>query len=310
MGFIDWLRREPEEEKRKPPGQILPQQILWLNDAPLFIDEKQVEAFYDAILQPDFEEISRNFSESIQRETTFEGGFTLGAALPWLVKAEGTGKAGRGKSEGEGEESTWNRVRNPYRHLLALTLQYATEKQLRPRLILAGKDGCVDAKGKPVDLGDKDLLDGPRPLVMLDLQPGTKFLPLALELTNGKVVPLYKELTSRLRHPQGESLPDYPHGPGLEAEQARYWKWFEEAFDKQVALEVVEEAVEAAPIAWIAYRFPFEGKFPHLHLIGRGKYETGVFAYQLISRGFEHGIRIVGTLKSEPDVNVLAIFER
>jgi hypothetical protein len=29
-----------------------------------------------------------------------------------------------------------------------------------------------------------------------------------------------------------------------------------------------------------------------------------------MDRGFKHGLRVVGTLKSEPDLNVLGIFER
>jgi hypothetical protein len=48
----------------------------------------------------------------------------------------------------------------------------------------------------------------------------------------------------------------------------------------------------------------------HLHIAARGRYETGAFGYNFITRGFKHGLRIVGTLKSEPDLNVLAIFER
>ena len=42
----------------------------------------------------------------------------------------------------------------------------------------------------------------------------------------------------------------------------------------------------------------------------RGDYATGIFAYNFINRGLKHGLRLVGTLKSEPDLNVLAIFER
>ena len=305
MGLFD-RKDEKKAEERK-----LPDEILWLNDAPLFIDEKQVEAFYDAILQPDFEEISRNFSDSINRETTFEGGITLGAALPWFVKSEGSAKAARTKSKGEERGSTWNKVSNPHRHLLALALQYATQESLRERLILVGGSGCADATGKAVDLSDPGLAQSsPRAMIMLDLQPGTQFIPLALELKEGKVVRLYEDLATRFTHPEGKALPPYPHGLGREAEQAAYWTWFVEAFDKQVALEVVEDAVEQGSIAWIAYRFPFGGKFPHLTVTGRGAYETGVFAYQMISRGYEHGLRIVGTLKAEPDVNVLAMFER
>lgn len=63
---------------------------------------------------------------------------------------------------------------------------------------------------------------------------------------------------------------------------------------------------------WIDYRVPLGPGMPylHLHISGRGQYHTGTFAYQLVKRGFKHGLRIVGTMKSEPAMNVLAIFER
>jgi hypothetical protein len=70
---------------------------------------------------------------------------------------------------------------------------------------------------------------------------------------------------------------------------------------------------EGQKIAWIAFRVPLAGNagpFMHLHIAARGKYDTGVFGYNFIRRGHKHGLRIVGTLKSEPDLNVLAIFER
>ncbi len=35
------------------------------------------------------------------------------------------------------------------------------------------------------------------------------------------------------------------------------------------------------------------------------RHDTGVFAYNFVPRGFNYGLRIVGTLKSGPDVNVL-----
>ncbi len=63
---------------------------------------------------------------------------------------------------------------------------------------------------------------------------------------------------------------------------------------------------------WIDYRVPVtpDGTTVHLHVCGREQYDTGTFAYNLIKRGYKHGLRLVGTLKSEPDVNVLAIFDR
>ena len=65
-------------------------------------------------------------------------------------------------------------------------------------------------------------------------------------------------------------------------------------------------------ISWIDYRVPLteEGDTLHLHACPADKYNTGDFAYNLVKRGFKHGLRLVGTLKSEPDMNVLAIYER
>lgn len=79
------------------------------------------------------------------------------------------------------------------------------------------------------------------------------------------------------------------------------------------ALRIVEEAADKDRIEWIAFRVPVgrpDAPFLHLHISARGQYDTATFAYNFISRGFKHGVRLVGTLKSEPDMNVLAIFER
>jgi hypothetical protein len=45
-------------------------------------------------------------------------------------------------------------------------------------------------------------------------------------------------------------------------------------------------------------------------MVPAATYDTGTFAYNFIKRGYKHGIRLVGTLKSEPDMNVLAIYEK
>jgi hypothetical protein len=47
-----------------------------------------------------------------------------------------------------------------------------------------------------------------------------------------------------------------------------------------------------------------------MHVQGRGEFATGTFAYNLVKRGFRHGLRVVGTMKSEPGMNALAIFEK
>lgn len=315
-------RRKAEKPEAEPsragaasgsPGEPLPSQLLWLADAPLFIDARQVEAFYDAVLQPDYEEIGKSFGRSVSSETTFGGDLTLGTMFSPLVKGEAGLSAGHKRGKAQESGSTWNRVANPYRHLLALVLRYATETSLHSRLVIADPAACVDAAGATVDLGDAEYLrQGPRAMIMLELGPGTKFVPAALELTDGSVRPIYKELAKRLEGGASRPLPPYRSGADPESVQARhaYWSWFVEFYDRQKALEVVEEAVKDGPIAWIAYRILLHGQFMHLHLAGRGNYDTGVFGYQLLARGERHGLRIVGTLKSEPDINVLAVFER
>ena len=52
------------------------------------------------------------------------------------------------------------------------------------------------------------------------------------------------------------------------------------------------------------------GETLHLHAVARGEYDTGIFAYNLISRGLRFGLRIVGSLKSQLALNALAIYEK
>ena len=47
----------------------------------------------------------------------------------------------------------------------------------------------------------------------------------------------------------------------------------------------------------------------YLDVSARGDYDTGVFAYKFIRRGERYGLRIVGSLKSKPALNVLAAYE-
>src|ERR1700689_1623747 len=78
----DIARNSRGSSDQESPQFQLPTQLLWLLDAPLFIDARQVDAFYDAVLRPDYEGTSITLSSSITKETTFGGGTTVGAALP------------------------------------------------------------------------------------------------------------------------------------------------------------------------------------------------------------------------------------
>jgi hypothetical protein len=62
---------------------------------------------------------------------------------------------------------------------------------------------------------------------------------------------------------------------------------------------------------WIAYRMTFSnGTTLHLDVSARGDYDTGIFAYNFIRRGERYGLRIVGSLKSQPALKVLAAYEK
>jgi hypothetical protein len=330
VGFGERLKERRRKRRGGESGQLiqaveshsneqvlekLPGSIGWLLDAPLFIDEKQVEAFYDAVLRPDFEGTAVTLSDSIAATTTIGSGVTVGAAIPWLVKAEGTAKAEATDRRDETRQASFRRVVNPYRHLVALALHYASKQP--NRLVLASPPTRI-IDGDGIDLrrawsGSDFIGKVPRALAMIELPPGTIFIPAALELEDGRVVQLYNELAPRLQQPKKPSAPDYPGAQASPAKRDEYWQWFADYFNDRHALQVVEGAAEQGRIAWIAFRVPMDGTkgpFLHLHIAGRGQYETGVFAYNLINRGRKHGMRLVGTLKTEPDLNVLAIFER
>jgi len=62
---------------------------------------------------------------------------------------------------------------------------------------------------------------------------------------------------------------------------------------------------------WIAYRMTFSnGTRCTWDVSARSDYDTGIFAYNFIRRGEPYGLRIVGSLKSQPALNVLAVYEK
>jgi hypothetical protein len=156
--------------------------------------------------------------------------------------------------------------------------------------------------------------------------PETRLIPTAAEFGNGEVVPLFMDLTAE----SGERPPKYPDIDAdkyrqaqpeerqgmvraLPAQRKEYWAWFERNFNASRAMHVVEKASALrGGLRWIDFRVPLtaEGDTLHLHIAPNQSYPTGTFAYNLIKRGHKHGLRLVGTLKSEPDMNVLAIYEK
>jgi hypothetical protein len=288
----------------------VPKELLWLLDAPLFIDDLLVEAFYDAILRPELDATALQLSKGVSN--AFGGGLSFGALVPGLgISAS----ASTTRSANEGTE--YRVVSNPYRHLLSLALHYHQNIPDRMRsatyVEVDGKYQVAEAK-LPLWYDQAFISAVPRALLFIDLPPETRFIPAAAEVAGGDVHPLFEEIGGEFAARSSTSAPQYPGGaPRYAEERRRYWEWFSEHFDETIAMEAVEKAAGGKPLNWIAYRAALPGvgePFLHLWVAGRGKFDTGTFAYNFVKRGFKHGLRIVGTLKSEPDLNVLAVFEK
>jgi hypothetical protein len=331
--FGNWLKRFGRREKSMnddaaPPstqaltsGHATAVTLGWLADAPLFIDDDQVSAFYDAVVRPEGQQGKVTISlESFEGQTTKLGGTAgveasvstwIKTLLPFLdVKAKGELTAGRemATNQKKGESVEFYPIDNPHRQLIQLTLHYLVNLPERIRVI-----------PNPFDVNwcDQQFIDGlPRALVFLDFPGETNFVPMAAEVDKGKVVTIYDRL--RLKDAEPPSYPErQSFGNNKEAYSVAwtaYWQWFHDHSSAQRATETVESVVgEGGRVQWINYRVLPLGAMErplHLDIRGRGRFDTGTFAYNLIKRGYNHGLRMVGTLKSEPDLNVLAIFEK
>jgi hypothetical protein len=151
---------------------------------------------------------------------------------------------------------------------------------------------------------DGKSLEVPRALACLDLPKGTKFVPMAAEFENGKVVTLF----DKLRDASGGAPPTFER-----EKKQEYWRWFTTNFDARQCVNVIEEASNGnGKIEWIDFRVPLNesGEVMHVHLEPRGRYFTGALAYMIVRRALGHGLRLVGTLKDGPDVNVMALYEK
>ncbi|CPR10401.1 hypothetical protein BN971_01837 [Mycobacterium bohemicum DSM 44277] len=290
----------------------------WVLDAPLFIDEVQVRALYDAIVKPENEvqgitiadkTLTSNLSKvssSIGADISAEGGVNFLAKL----KASITGKidAGTEDKTDESDETVWTLkpVDNSYRQLLHLVAHYLANSAERISV-------CSNIGNFP---NDEYITATPRALVFMDLIPtpekGVVLIPTAFETTEGKVIVVADKLDQAI-------LKDYPNSRD-HAELLAYWQAYTDAFSAQKTMVKLENLITEAKgkVQWIDYRMPIWAKpdasdivaTGHLHLAARGCYDTGTFGYNFVKRGYRHGLRIVGTLKSEPDINVLAVFER
>jgi hypothetical protein len=307
----------------------LPNFLGWLADAPMFIDAIQVNRFYDAIVAPESspgpttieftEESAREIVAALKLEAGLKPGQIVRLLKPLFsidVKSSIEGRGKGAKKQGTNQTVTLNPITTPQRQLVQLALHYLAYQPTR----LA----WVTKVSEPAWRDAREILMVPRKLVFLDLPsqaeaesqnvPMTRLIPTAVEFADGKVELLYP----KLKTDKSENPPDYPEraagGKTLAQLRKEYWQWYDKHFSATLSMRVIEEAASTAGkrVQWIDYRVPVttDGESLHLHVAPAGAYETGVFAYNFVKRGFKHGVRLVGTLKSEPDMNVLAIYEK
>ena len=167
---------------------------------------------------------------------------------------------------------------------------------------------CVVNQNTPFP-GAEAIAASPRMIAFVDVPPGTRFLPQAAELNDGRVVTFFSPLIEKLKRDGGTLPVAYPESTTTDVgrrQRDAYWNWFAEHWNADEAVQVVEDVIGAGGRPrWIAYRVIFgTGETLHLDVTARGDYDTGIFAYYFIRRGERHGLRIVGSLKSQPALNL------
>jgi hypothetical protein len=284
--------------------------LSWLADSPIFIDSQQISAFYDAVVGPAFRTVELQISTGQTRQLEKSAGFRLGAGLPtlfpWLkldAAVDTGGVATRGRQEGN--NIVLQPVESAARQLVELSLHYLVNQP--GRICAVGRDSLLPSS--------EAIAASPRMIAFVDAGPGTRFLPQAAELDGGRVVTFFGPLIEELKRDGGRLPVGYPDitstGEG-KLQRDAYWKWFADHWNADKAVKVIEDVIsDGGRPRWIDYRTTLDtGETLHLHVVARGDYDTGVFAYNLIRRGQRYGLRIVGSLKSQPALNVLAIYDK
>lgn len=286
--------------------------LPWLADAPMFIDGLQVASFYDAVLRPSFRtvqlELSAERSEQLEKSFGANVKAQLSTWFPWL-KVEAGGEFTHATTTGEADTSgiVLQPIESASRQLVELALHY----------VLNNPDRLWYHEGEQWQLpASAAILGSPRMLAVIDCPPKTKFMPMAAELNDGRVVTFFGSLVDRFKTDGGTLPVRYPEETETnEGRQQRdaYWSWFADPshWSANKAIQVIEDTIgSGGRPRWVDYRIPVGDDALHLHVAGRGEADTGVFAYNLVKRGWKHGVRLIGTLKSEPDLNVLAIYDK
>ena len=220
-------------------------------------------------------------------------------------------------SKQAGEQYDWKSVRTPGRNLEELVAVYVGERRFHERLLFmeCPSSDIRTLAGGSVGFEEFSKANNsfPRSLVFLEVSPTAVIIPTMCEFSGGGLEPLSEQLVSRL-WPSESERPKYPSESSAVASEERraYWNAIGEKYDSRTAMEVLEHAMkDGRMLDWVDFRLRLtpQGETLHLHVSPKGLYSAGTFGYNFIRRGNRKGVRVVGSLKRGPDLNVLAIFE-
>lgn len=289
----------------------------WLADAPLFLDETRVNSLYSSLALPEvaLESLEANVvvtkSEASGVELGIRGSFGGGlfsSILPVSVEAGAKATNQEEKTEQEGGTYKFLAVTSPESRLRNLIMWFGANWHDRV--------WSVDARDLAWYNNDEFRSGLPKPLLFLELHPGTPIIPMAAELSDGHVVLFYSALEEKLRPWDPDHYVPYPTEKDQD-QTRKFWAWHaEHPKSSNEAMHVIEEQIgTGGRPRWIDYRIPLGDPFNaadslHFHLRAKQSYDTGDFAYRLCHRGTKHGLRLIGTLKAGPALDVLAVFER
>jgi hypothetical protein len=152
----------------------------------VFIDGQQVGAFYDAVVGPAFRavelQVTASWAEQLEKSTAGHLNAGLSALFPWLrIDAGVEARKAVTPARQDGQSVTLQPVDSAARQL---ALHYLVNQ---PERI------CVVNQNTPFP-GAEAIAASPRMIAFVDVPPGTRFLPQAAELNDGRVVTFFSPL--------------------------------------------------------------------------------------------------------------------
>ena len=158
--------------------------LSWLADSPVFIDGQQVGAFYDAVVGPAFRtvelQVTASWAEQSEKSTAGHLNAGLSALFPWLkVDAGMEARKAATRTRQDGQSITLQPVDSAARQLVQLSLHYLVNQAERI---------CVVDQNTPFP-GAGAIAVSPRMIAFVDVPAGTRFLPQAAELNDGRASP-------------------------------------------------------------------------------------------------------------------------